>query len=104
MSKQMVRRWCLTYSDGRQQVEDIPRAGRTLTATTDANDGKVDDMIRENRRITIDEVAEELGISKHHPRHSSIQKSVSTMGDPTIDLDTPGTTHGGQPGTSRALP
>ncbi|GFR09359.1 HTH_48 domain-containing protein [Trichonephila clavata] len=70
--------------------------------------GKVDGMIRANRRITIDEVAEELGISrassKHHPRYSSIQKSVSTMGAPTIDLDTPGTTHGGQPGTSCALP
>ncbi|GFQ97567.1 HTH_48 domain-containing protein [Trichonephila clavata] len=62
MSKQMVRRWCRTFSDGRQQVEDIPRAGRTRTATTDANVGKVDDMIRANRRITIDEVAEELGI------------------------------------------
>ncbi|GFQ71631.1 HTH_48 domain-containing protein [Trichonephila clavata] len=30
MSKQMVRRWCRTFSDGRQQVEDIPRAGRPL--------------------------------------------------------------------------
>ncbi|GFR24783.1 histone-lysine N-methyltransferase SETMAR [Trichonephila clavata] len=44
MSKQMVRRWCRTlFSDGRQQVEDIPRVGRTRTATTDANVGKVDD-------------------------------------------------------------
>ncbi|GFS31628.1 histone-lysine N-methyltransferase SETMAR [Trichonephila inaurata madagascariensis] len=58
MSKQMVRRWCRTFSDGRQQVEDIPRAGQTRTATTDANVEKVDDMIRVNRRITIDEVAE----------------------------------------------
>ncbi|GFR17044.1 histone-lysine N-methyltransferase SETMAR [Trichonephila clavata] len=70
MSKQMVRRWCRTFSDGRQQVEDIPRAGRTRTATTDANVGKVDDMIRANRRITIDEVAEELGIS--HERAQNI--------------------------------
>ncbi|GFQ66084.1 histone-lysine N-methyltransferase SETMAR [Trichonephila clavata] len=66
----MVRRWCRTFSDGRQQVEDIPRAGRTRTATTDANVGKVDDMIRANRRITIDEVAEELGIS--HERAQNI--------------------------------
>ncbi|GFR19807.1 HTH_48 domain-containing protein [Trichonephila clavata] len=58
MSKEMVRRWCRTFSDGRQQVEDIPRAGRTRTVTTDANVGKVDDIIRANRRITIDEVAE----------------------------------------------
>ncbi|GFY37317.1 histone-lysine N-methyltransferase SETMAR [Trichonephila inaurata madagascariensis] len=70
MSKQMVQRWCRTFSDGRQQVEDIPRAGRTRTATTDANVGKVDDMIRANRRITIDEVAEELGIS--HERGQNI--------------------------------
>ncbi|GFR29500.1 histone-lysine N-methyltransferase SETMAR [Trichonephila clavata] len=45
-------------------------AGRTRTATTDANVGKVDDMIRANRRITIDEVAEELGIS--HERAQNI--------------------------------
>ncbi|GFR31073.1 histone-lysine N-methyltransferase SETMAR [Trichonephila clavata] len=70
MSKQMMRRWCRTFSDGRQLVEDIPRAGRTRTATTDANVGKVDDMIRANRRITIDEVAEELGIS--HERAQNI--------------------------------
>ncbi|GFR17574.1 histone-lysine N-methyltransferase SETMAR [Trichonephila clavata] len=70
MSKQMVRRWCRTFSDGRQQLEDIPRAGRTRTATTDANVGKVDDMIRANRRITIDEVAEELGIA--HERAQNI--------------------------------
>ncbi|GFR05446.1 histone-lysine N-methyltransferase SETMAR, partial [Trichonephila clavata] len=38
--------------------------------TTDANVGKVDDMIRANRRITIDEVAEELGIS--HERAQNI--------------------------------
>ncbi|GFY57513.1 histone-lysine N-methyltransferase SETMAR [Trichonephila inaurata madagascariensis] len=58
MSKQMMRRWCRTFSDGRQQVEDIPRAGRTRTATTDANVGKEDDLIRANLRITIVEVAE----------------------------------------------
>ncbi|GFY44713.1 tubulin polyglutamylase ttll6 [Trichonephila inaurata madagascariensis] len=74
MSKQMVRRWCRTFSDGRQQVEDIPRAGRTRTATTDANVGKVDDMIRANRRITIDEVAEELGIS--HERAQNITQDI----------------------------
>ncbi|GFR05629.1 HTH_48 domain-containing protein [Trichonephila clavata] len=34
MSKQMVWRWCRTFSDGRQQVEDIPRAGRTRTAVS----------------------------------------------------------------------
>ncbi|GFR33519.1 HTH_48 domain-containing protein [Trichonephila clavata] len=108
MSKQMVWRWCRTFSDGRQQVEDIPRAGRTRTATTDANVGKVDDMIRANRRITIDEVAEELGIS--HERAQNIihdiprYRKVSARWVLTIDLDTPGTTHGGQPGTSRALP
>ncbi|GFY37795.1 histone-lysine N-methyltransferase SETMAR [Trichonephila inaurata madagascariensis] len=74
MLKQMVRRWCRIFSDGRQQVKDIPRAGRTRTATTDANVGKVDDMIRANRRITIDEVAEELGIS--HKRAQNITHDI----------------------------
>ncbi|GFQ77909.1 histone-lysine N-methyltransferase SETMAR [Trichonephila clavata] len=44
------------------------------TATTDANVGKVDDMIRANRHITIDEVAEELGIS--HERAQNIIHNI----------------------------
>ncbi|GFQ88066.1 HTH_48 domain-containing protein [Trichonephila clavata] len=108
MSKQMVRRWCRTFSDGCQQVEDIPRAGRTRHGTTDANVGKVDGIIRANRRITIDEVVEELGISMSELKTSSTTffdtEKCQHDGCPTIDLDTPGTTHGGQPGTSRALP
>ncbi|GFR08028.1 histone-lysine N-methyltransferase SETMAR [Trichonephila clavata] len=79
----MARRWCRTFSDGRHQGEDIPRAGRTRTATTDANVGKVDDMIRANRRITIDKVAEELGISMSELKTSSTTlfdtENVSTM-------------------------
>ncbi|GFQ85660.1 HTH_48 domain-containing protein [Trichonephila clavata] len=81
MSKQMVRRWCRTFSDERQQVEDIPRAGRT--------------------RKNLESHKSELKTSSATFFKT---ESVSTMGAPTIDLDTPGTTHGGQPGTSRALP
>ncbi|XP_047004734.1 protein GVQW3-like [Schistocerca americana] len=71
MSKHMVRRWCQQFSDGRQQVQDIPRPGRTRTATTDAHVRKVEDMIKANRRITIDGVAAELGIG-HERAHKII--------------------------------
>lgn len=75
MLKQMVWRWCCKFSDGHQQVQDIPRPGWIHTATTDANVRKVDDMIKANWHITIDGVEGELGIryersSQDHPQHS----------------------------------
>ncbi|GFU05009.1 hypothetical protein TNCV_1290981 [Trichonephila clavipes] len=36
--------------------------------------------------------------------HYRIQESVSMIGALTTDPNTPGTTHGGQPGASRVLP
>ena len=62
MMKQMLRRWCRQFSDGRQQVQDIPRPGRLCTANTDENVRKVDERIKANQCITIDGVAEEPGI------------------------------------------
>ncbi|XP_049762475.1 uncharacterized protein LOC126088379 [Schistocerca cancellata] len=67
MSRQTVRRWCQKFRDGRQQVQEIPRLGQTRTATTDTNVRKVDDMVKANRRITIDGVAAELGIGHERP-------------------------------------
>ncbi|GFY38522.1 hypothetical protein TNIN_463121 [Trichonephila inaurata madagascariensis] len=45
-----------------------------------------------------------LSSSKEHQRSSWIQESVSKIGALTTDIDKHGTTHGGQPGTSRTLP
>ncbi|KAJ4426206.1 hypothetical protein ANN_27015 [Periplaneta americana] len=61
MSKQMVRRWCRQFSEGRQSVHDEERSGRPSLI----NDDRVEvvrQCIMENRRFTITE------LSSHFPQ------------------------------------
>ncbi|KAJ4436264.1 hypothetical protein ANN_18895 [Periplaneta americana] len=63
MSKQMVRRWCRQFSEGRQSVHDEERSERPSLI----NDDRVEVMrqcIMENRRFTITE------LSSHFPHIS----------------------------------
>ncbi|KAJ4449728.1 hypothetical protein ANN_01132 [Periplaneta americana] len=63
MSKQMVRRWCRQFSEGRQSVHDEERSGRPSLI----NDDPVEllrQCIMENRRFTITE------LSSHFPQIS----------------------------------
>ena len=48
---------------GREDVEDDERPGRPGTSTTDENVEKVKKMVMNDRRITIREVADDVGIS-----------------------------------------
>ncbi|UYV71313.1 hypothetical protein LAZ67_8002588, partial [Cordylochernes scorpioides] len=51
------------FSEGREDVNDEERAGRSSTSTTDEKINEVEKMILANRRITVREVAEDLNIS-----------------------------------------
>ena len=51
------------FQEGRENVEDEPRPGRPSTSTTDENVEAVKEIVLKNRRITIREVAEDVGIS-----------------------------------------
>ncbi|GFR23165.1 hypothetical protein TNCT_129471 [Trichonephila clavata] len=61
---------------GRQHVQDIPRPGRPCRATTDENVRKVDGV---NWRITIGEVAEELGIGHGSKLQACVFKNKRTV-------------------------
>ena len=63
MSKTRVYEWYKRFQDGREDVEDNERPGRPSTSTTDENVGKVKEMVMNDRRITIREVADDVGIS-----------------------------------------
>ena len=63
MSKTRVYEWYKRFQDGREDVEDDERPGRPSTSTTDENVEKVKEMIMNDRRITIREVADNVGIS-----------------------------------------
>jgi transposase len=56
--------WWKRFKEGRTSVDDDPRSGRPSMSKTDDNVAKVREFIRSNRRLTVREVAEEVGISK----------------------------------------
>ena len=51
------------FENGHTSVTDAERYGCTATATTTRNEGRTLEMIRENRRITVEEVAGRLNVS-----------------------------------------
>ena len=52
------------FKSGRTSVEDDPRSGRPSTSMDDDHFKKVLAVIRQNRRLVVGEVAEEVGIFK----------------------------------------
>ncbi|GBN39263.1 hypothetical protein AVEN_257248-1 [Araneus ventricosus] len=67
-----IIRWCQRYEAGRVNIKDLPRPGQeTNSATISA----VDELIRQNRRITTRGIAAELSMSKgtvHHIIHKKL--------------------------------
>ena len=59
-----VRRWVRTFQGNRRaSVEDVPRSGRPRSSTMQTVVDKVQKLIEEDRRITVEEVSYEIGIS-----------------------------------------
>ena len=57
-----VRRWVRRFEGGDTDVYDKPRSGRPSTANNDENEERLDQLIRQNRRITIAEMRAELDV------------------------------------------
>ena len=55
--------WIKRFKEGREQIEDDQREGRPSTSTSAENLQLVKELIKEDRRLTIDEIANEVGIS-----------------------------------------
>ncbi|UYV76656.1 hypothetical protein LAZ67_14001618 [Cordylochernes scorpioides] len=55
--------WYKRFKEGREETADNERSGRPSTAGKPEKVDKVLEMVREDRRITVREVAEEAGIS-----------------------------------------
>ena len=58
-----VYKWYKLFTEGREEVNDDTRPERPSTSTTNENTVAVKKIVMENRRITIREVAEHVGIS-----------------------------------------
>ena len=54
LSKTRVCEWFSRLQNGEMSIEDQPRSGRPATSRSDENVDKIDALIREDRRRTID--------------------------------------------------
>lgn len=63
------------FKDGNTSIENQPRSGRPRTASTECNRAKVDDIIKEDRRVTVSEIAARLEIG-----HSAVQEMIQELG------------------------
>jgi len=65
LSRQAVHNWVQKFSEGRTIVEDEHQVGRPVETATPAMLQGIEDIIRADRRVTIDAVATAVGCS--HP-------------------------------------
>jgi len=76
MSRTQVYEWTEKFKNGVTSVEDSPRPGPAFTAVMEYNIAAVENVIRENRCITVKEVASLLDISvgsAHHIIHDELK-------------------------------
>ena len=63
LSRQAVHNWVQKFSEGRASIEGEHRVGRPVEIATPATLQGVEDIIRADRRVTIDDVATATGCS-----------------------------------------
>ena len=63
LSKTRTFEWYKMFKDGRESVEDEPHQRRPKTSTDEQHVKKIKEMVLENRRLTIRDIADTLGIS-----------------------------------------
>jgi len=63
LSCRIVYEWIEIFENGRTSVTDAERSGHPATATTMRNKERTLELVRENRRITVEEVAGRLNVS-----------------------------------------
>jgi len=64
LSRTQCHEWYQRFKSGRTSIEDDSKYGQPSTSIDDDNVEKVLALIHQNRRLTVHEVAEEVGTSK----------------------------------------
>jgi len=75
MGVSSVRRWVNHFKDGNTNIQDQPRSGRPRTASTEHNKERVDEIIQDDRRVTVDTLAQTLGLG-----HNAVQEMIESLG------------------------
>ena len=64
LSRVQMFRWQKSFLEGREQVEDVPRAGRPSTSKTEDNVERVRYLVRSDRRLTLRMISSELNLNR----------------------------------------
>ena len=68
MKKTAVYKWEKRFSDGRESANDEERSGRLATSRTEENIVKIRQILRENHRLTVKSIAEQVNIDRETVR------------------------------------
>jgi len=68
MKKTAVCKWVKRFSEGRESVTDKERSGWPATSRTEENIAKVHQILRENRRLTVRSIADQVNIDRETVR------------------------------------
>ena len=63
LSRSQVFEWSKRFKQGRRSLNDEKRLGRPLTATDPATVDRVQQLVLEDRRVTLEYVSDNVGIS-----------------------------------------
>jgi len=69
MKKTAVYNWVKRFSEGRESVTDEERSGRPAISRTEENIANVRQIVRENRRLTVRSIAEQVNIDRETVRN-----------------------------------
>ena len=75
MGASCVRWWVKHFKDGNTSIQDQPQSGRPWTASTEPNKKIVEEIIKEDRRVTRDAIATKLWTG-----HNAVQEMIGSLG------------------------
>ena len=64
-----------SFQEWNSEIEDKLRAGRPPSATTQANTTRIDEIIRNDRRVTVLDIIQTIGIGSH-----AVQNIITELG------------------------